>query len=204
MHEPRLSLAWAAPSRLRFAIIIVVACFHNPPGSRRRRKPIPAELAFLNKLGKPLSHHLRALDRNADPPGESGDEGVGSRSGARESIGSSPASFSARRRRRPFGPSSSPAATPEPVNPTARDFPWARSADRFELSSSDYEGHSLMDTDSRGKTIQLVPFLELSEYKSSEEVMKRALLVLQWQCNWHSRLADGRKMTRLAARIRRS
>ena len=52
MHEPRFSLAGAALSHLCFALIAALLAFTALP-LLAQEQPIPPELAFLNKVGKP-------------------------------------------------------------------------------------------------------------------------------------------------------
>ena len=52
MRQPALSLAWAAASHPRFAVITALLAFTTLP-LMAQEKPIPAELSFLNKIGKP-------------------------------------------------------------------------------------------------------------------------------------------------------
>ena len=52
MRQPALLLSGAAASRLRFAIIAALLAFTALP-FLAQEQPIPAELSFLNKIGKP-------------------------------------------------------------------------------------------------------------------------------------------------------
>ncbi len=52
MYEPRLSLAFAAPSILRFAILTALILLRALL-FLAQQKPIPAELSFPNKLARP-------------------------------------------------------------------------------------------------------------------------------------------------------
>ena len=60
MRQPVLSLAAAAASRLRFAVITALLAFTALP-LLAQEQPIPAELSFLNKIGKPY----RITDRKS-------------------------------------------------------------------------------------------------------------------------------------------
>ena len=76
MRQPALSLAGAASSRLRFAIITAFLVFTALP-SLAQEQPIPAELAFLNKLGKPYYITYEPWTELQIPQGNRGSGGVG-------------------------------------------------------------------------------------------------------------------------------
>ena len=52
MRQPAVSLSGAGASRLRFAVITALLAFTALP-LLAQEQPLPAELSFLNKLGKP-------------------------------------------------------------------------------------------------------------------------------------------------------
>ena len=140
--EPRLSLAWAAPSRLRFAIIIVLLVFTTLP-FQAQEKPIPAELAFLNKLGKPYRITYELWTEMQIPQGNRGMNGVGKV--VRGKHGQFPGIV--------LGAKTPDAIwaflKPPPQRPSRSTRPHAIFLGLGPLtgssfSSSDYEGHSLM------------------------------------------------------------
>jgi len=80
MRQPALSLAWAAASHPRFAVITALLAFTTLP-LMAQEKPIPAELSFLNKIGKPYRTTYELwTEMQAD--GESCDRGRFSQAGS--------------------------------------------------------------------------------------------------------------------------
>jgi len=76
MHEPRFSLSGAAVSRMRIAVITAMLAFTTIP-ILAQEKPIPPELAFLNKLGKPYRITYEPWTEMQIPQGNRGMDGVG-------------------------------------------------------------------------------------------------------------------------------
>ncbi|MGD0735800.1 MAG: OmpA family protein [Terracidiphilus sp.] len=71
MHEPRLLLSPTAPFRLRFAIVTALLVFTTIP-FQAQEKPIPPELSFLNKLGKPYRITYEPWTEMQMPTGNNG------------------------------------------------------------------------------------------------------------------------------------
>jgi len=76
MRQHALSLTGAAAFRLRIAIIIAMLAFTTLP-LLAQEKPIPAELSFLNKLGKPYRITYEPWTEMQIPQGNYGMGGVG-------------------------------------------------------------------------------------------------------------------------------
>ena len=76
MRQPARSFAWAAASRLRFAVITALLAFTTVP-IMAQEQPIPAELSFLNKLGKPYRITYEPWTEMQLPTGNYGNDGIG-------------------------------------------------------------------------------------------------------------------------------
>src|ERR1700721_1968389 len=76
MRQPVLSLAAAVASWLRFAVITASIAFMTLP-LLAQEQPIPAELSFLNKVGKPYHITYEPWTELQIPEGNSGMDGVG-------------------------------------------------------------------------------------------------------------------------------
>jgi len=76
MRHLALSLFGTAASRLRFAVITALLAFMTLP-LLAQEKPIPAELSFLNKLGKPYRITYEPWTELQIPEGNRGMGGVG-------------------------------------------------------------------------------------------------------------------------------
>jgi len=76
MRQPARSSAGAAASRLRFAIIIALLVFTALP-FMAQEQPIPAELSFLNKVGKPYRITYEPWTEMQMPDGDRRANGVG-------------------------------------------------------------------------------------------------------------------------------
>ena len=76
MRYLALSLFGAAPSRLRFAVMTVSLALMTLP-LLAQEQPIPAELSFLNKLGKPYHITYEPWTEMQIPEGNRGMGGVG-------------------------------------------------------------------------------------------------------------------------------
>jgi len=76
MRQPDVSFAGAAASYLRFAVITAVLAFTTYPAVAQEQ-PIPAELQFLNKLGKPYRITYEPWTEMQIPTGNYGSGGIG-------------------------------------------------------------------------------------------------------------------------------
>jgi outer membrane protein OmpA-like peptidoglycan-associated protein len=76
MHKLALPLLPAGTSRLRFAIITALLVFTALP-FLAQEQPIPAELSFLNKVGKPYRITYEPWTEMKMPDGDRGGGGVG-------------------------------------------------------------------------------------------------------------------------------
>jgi outer membrane protein OmpA-like peptidoglycan-associated protein len=76
MHQLALPLFSAAASRLRFAVITALLAFTSLP-LLAQEQPIPAELSFLNKVGKPYRITYEPWTEMQIPQGNRGSGGVG-------------------------------------------------------------------------------------------------------------------------------
>ena len=76
MRQPAVSLSGAGASRLRFAVITALLAFTALP-LLAQEQPLPAELSFLNKLGKPYRITYEPWTEMQIPQGNRGMNGVG-------------------------------------------------------------------------------------------------------------------------------
>ena len=76
MRQPVLSLSGAARSRVLFAVIAASLAFTTLP-LMAQEQPIPAELSFLNKIGKPYHITYEPWTEMQIPEGGRGEGGVG-------------------------------------------------------------------------------------------------------------------------------
>ncbi len=76
MRHPALSLFGTTASRMRFAVIAALLAFMTLPLLGQER-PIPAELSFLNKVGKPYRITYEPWTETQIPEGNRGSGGVG-------------------------------------------------------------------------------------------------------------------------------
>ena len=76
MRHPALSLSGPVASRLRFAVITALLAFMTLP-LLAQEQPIPAELSFLNKLGKPYRITYEPWTEMQMPTGNCGNGGAG-------------------------------------------------------------------------------------------------------------------------------
>ena len=76
MRQPAFSFVGAATSHLRFAVMTVLLAFTTLP-LIAQDQPIPAELAFLNKVGKPYRITYEPWTEMQIPQGNRGMDGVG-------------------------------------------------------------------------------------------------------------------------------
>ena len=76
MRHPALSLSGPVASRLRFAVITALLAFMTLP-LLAQEQPIPAELSFLNKLGKPYRITYEPWTEMQMPTGNYGNGGAG-------------------------------------------------------------------------------------------------------------------------------
>jgi outer membrane protein OmpA-like peptidoglycan-associated protein len=76
MHQLALPLFPAAASRLRFAIITALLAFTTIP-FMAQEQPLPAELSFLNKVGKPYRITYEPWTEMKMPDGDRGGGGIG-------------------------------------------------------------------------------------------------------------------------------
>ena len=76
MRQPALSLSGAAASHLHFAVLTTLLAFTTLP-LLAQEQPIPAELSFLNKIGKPYRITYEPWTELQIPEGNRGMDGVG-------------------------------------------------------------------------------------------------------------------------------
>ena len=95
MRQLAVSLFGTAASCLRFALITALLAFTTLP-LMAQEQPIPAELSFLNKVGKPYRIANEPWTEIQTPQGGRGMDGVGKVYA--ESVGSFPSSLQAQRR----------------------------------------------------------------------------------------------------------
>ncbi len=76
MRQLAVSLFGAAASCLRFAVITALLAFTTLP-LMAQEQPIPAELSFLNKVGKPYRIANETWTEMQTPLGGRGMDGVG-------------------------------------------------------------------------------------------------------------------------------
>ena len=76
MRQPAVSLFGAVASPLRFAVITALLAFTTLP-FLAQEQPIPAELSFLNKIGKPYHITYEPWTEMQIPTGNYGNGGVG-------------------------------------------------------------------------------------------------------------------------------
>ena len=76
MRQPAVSLSGAGASRLRFAVITALLAFTALP-LLAQEQPLPAELSFLNKLGKPYRITYEPWTEMQMPDGDRGGNGIG-------------------------------------------------------------------------------------------------------------------------------
>ena len=76
MRHLALPLIWAAASRLRFAVVAPLLAFTTLP-LMAQEQPIPAELTFLNTVGKPYRITYEPWTELQIPEGNRGSGGVG-------------------------------------------------------------------------------------------------------------------------------
>lgn len=76
MRQLAVSLCGAVASPLRFAVITALLAFTTLP-SLAQEQPIPAELSFLNKIGKPYRITYEPWTEMQIPQGNRGMDGVG-------------------------------------------------------------------------------------------------------------------------------
>jgi hypothetical protein len=84
MRQPAVSLFGSVASPLRFAVITALLAFTTLP-SLAQEQPIPAELSFLNKIGKPYRITYEPWTEMQDPGGKSGKR-RGWQGGARKAL----------------------------------------------------------------------------------------------------------------------
>lgn len=76
MYEPRCLLSGVTASRLCFAVLLALLAFTALP-LMAQEQPIPAELSFLNKIGKPYHITYEPWTELQIPEGNSGMNGIG-------------------------------------------------------------------------------------------------------------------------------
>ena len=76
MRQPAFLFVGAATSHMRFAVMTVLLAFTTLP-LIAQDQPIPAELAFLNKVGKPYRITYEPWTEMQIPQGNRGMDGVG-------------------------------------------------------------------------------------------------------------------------------